>query len=63
MLRVIEEETVLWILTVCVLLVRKSKTQFPSEGLSPKLVSFCTKVYGMMVLKKAEEKSKKSRWM
>ncbi len=59
-LRVMEEEMVLWILTVWGLLVRKSKTQFPSVGLRPREESFYTRVCGMMVLK-AEEKSRKSR--
>ena len=39
---------------------QKSRTKFPTVGLSPNEESFCTRVCGMMVLK-AQEKSMKSR--
>lgn len=55
-----EEETVLWILTVCSLLVGKSSFQFPRVGLGSSEESFCTRLSGMMVLK-AQEKSGKNR--
>lgn len=61
-LRMMGEDEMPWILTVCGWCVKKSRTQLQKEGVHPCSSSLLARVCGMIVLN-AELKSRKSHLM